>query len=174
MHGMLHAYCGDGKGKTTAAFGLALRVLGQGGNVCIAQFLKCGDSGECKSMSAMTGCTLLSHHPVRKFTSQMNAEQLQETKAACEALLQAAFSCAQEQQVSLLVMDEAFGAISAGVLEEALLLQHIRKDFYAFDIVLTGRNPSNAVLACCDYVTEMHKRKHPYDQGIAARQGIEY
>lgn len=174
MSGLVHVYYGDGKGKTTAAFGLALRALGQDCTVCIAQFLKRGNSGECLALSAFPRCKLFFNHPIEKFTFQMNIAELEATKQACNTLLAQAFSYARETSASLLVLDEVIGAMAVGMLDESIVLGYINKESLKFDIILTGRNPSDAVLAITDYATEMQKRKHPYDNGVEARRGIEY
>lgn len=174
MSGLIHVYYGDGKGKTTAAFGLALRALGHGNAVCVAQFIKRGNSGECMALSAYPHCKLFYNHPTEKFTFQMNDAELEVTKHACTALLEQVFACAHEEHASLLILDEAIGAMAAGVLEESAVLRYVSKESLAFDVILTGRNPSDAVLAICDYATRMQKKKHPYDKGIKARRGIEY
>ena len=74
----------------------------------------------------------------------------------------------------LLVLDESMSACTTGVVEEGMLLRFLREKPEALEVVLTGRNPSNALCEAADYVTEMCKRKHPFDQGIPAREGIEF
>lgn len=76
--------------------------------------------------------------------------------------------------VDLLVLDEAVAACNHGLIEEATLIDFLRGRPKALEVVLTGRDPSQHLLDATDYVTEMRKRKHPFDRGIAARRGIEF
>ena len=76
--------------------------------------------------------------------------------------------------VDLLVLDEAVAACNHGLIEETALLDFLRRRPETLEVVLTGRDPSQHLLDAADYVTEMRKRKHPFDRGIAARRGVEF
>lgn len=169
--GLVHIYCGDGKGKTTCAFGLALRCAGTGAQVRIAQFLKSGDSGEVTAMQQFDNVELLRAKQGSKFTFQMNAAEKAQAARSHTQLLRQAF--ADTQHLRMLVLDEIMAACSSGMVEEAHLLELIENRPEQLELVLTGRNPSPQLLALADYVTEMKKVRHPYDRGIAARSGIE-
>lgn len=171
---MLHIYHGDGKGKTTAAMGLALRMIGTGNKVFIVQFLKGRPSGEIQSLLKMDRVTVLRGRPDTKFTFQMSAAEMDSVRELHNRQLQLAFSAAEQGSADLIVLDEALDAIATGTLEEGMLLELILQNKEKTEIVLTGRNLSAQVLAAADYVTHMKKEKHPYDLGMQARKGIEY
>lgn len=171
--GLVHLYYGDGKGKTTAAMGLALRALGRGYPVVIVQFLKRGDSGEIQALRHFERVTALAYPQLPGFSMRMTPEQ----KAACwkahmELFQQAQQLCRQSPQ-GLLVLDEAVGACRKGLLDEQALLSFLDRRPAGWEIVLTGRDPSAQMLARADYATQMKKEKHPFDRGLAARDGIE-
>lgn len=169
--GLIHIYCGDGKGKTTCAFGLALRCAGTGGNVRIVQFLKGGETGEVAAMKHVPNVEILRAKQGTKFTFQMNEAERAQAKADHMTLLDQAF--AQTDGLRMLVLDEIMAACSTGVVEEKYLIKLLEGKPDQLEIVMTGRNPSDKLLALADYITEMKKTRHPYDKGIAARRGIE-
>ena len=171
--GLTHIYCGEGKGKTTAAFGLALRCAGHGQTVVIAQFLKAGDSGECQAMRRFPNVLLQAVHPVGKFSFQMNAEEKQQTTRALTAFFAEITALAVQRQARLLLLDEIIGAVDKGFLSEETVLAFLRSRPAGLEVVMTGRNPSAALIDCADYVSEIQKIKHPFDRGIAARDCIE-
>lgn len=169
--GRIHLYCGDGKGKTTAALGLCLRAVGAGMRVCLIQFLKDGSSSEINVLQKLSGVSVLPCPPVNQFTFQMSAEE----KAACCEQQTAAFLKAAEaaKRAELLILDEALGAIATGTLREQALMDFLIHKPHSLEVVLTGRDPSEQLVALADYVTEMKNCKHPYDKGVGARKGIE-
>lgn len=174
QQGLIELYCGDGKGKTTAALGLILRASGRGLKVLLCQFLKGRVTGELNSLALLPQVKILRGKALTKFTFQMNeAEKLQVLKDH-QNLLQQARELCQNGQVDLLVLDEAVGACALALLDEESLLDFLAKKPAGMEIVLTGRNPSPKLLASADYVSEIKKRKHPFDKGITAREGIEY
>lgn len=169
--GLIHIYCGDGKGKTTCAFGLALRCAGTGARVRIAQFLKGGPTGEVEAMRHLPNVEILRAKQGTKFTFQMDEAEREQAKRDHMALLDSAFS--DTEGLRMLVLDEIMAACSSGMVEEAHLLELIVNRPAQLELVMTGRNPSPQLLALADYVTEMKKVRHPYDRGIGARNGIE-
>lgn len=169
--GLIHIYCGDGKGKTTCAFGLALRCAGCGYAVRIAQFLKGGDTGEVCAMRQFSNVEVLRAKQGTKFTFQMNEEERARAARDHTALLDRAF--AQAEHLRLLVLDEIMAACSTGMVDEDHLIDLLLHRPQGLEVVMTGRGPSDRLLELADYVTEMRKIKHPYEQGIAARRGIE-
>ena len=171
--GLIHLYCGDGKGKTTASVGLTVRCAGAGGRVIFTQFFKDGTSSELKVLKTVPGVQVLVCPRQYGFFRRMNEEQKAAARADFTALLRSAISAAREG-AELLVLDEAVSACRHGVIPEAELLDFLRHKPAELEVVLTGRNPSEALMAQADYITEMVKRRHPFDQGIAARKGIEY
>lgn len=167
--GLVHLYCGDGKGKTTAAMGLALRALGQGMRVVVVQFLKNGTSGELEPLKKL-GAAVYSGRPGAKFTFQMNAEE----KAQATKENNARLAEALQQPCDLLILDEICAARNSGMVDEALAKQAVLERPQHREVVLTGRNPETWMAEAADYITEMQPRRHPYEQGISARKGIEF
>ena len=167
--GLVHLYCGDGKGKTTAAMGLALRALGQGMRVVEVQFLKNGTSGELDPLKKL-GAAVYSGQPGAKFTFQMNAEE----KAQATKENNARLAEALQQPCDLLILDEICAARNSGMVDEALAKQAVLERPQHREVVLTGRNPETWMVEAADYITEMQPRRHPYEQGIPARKGIEF
>lgn len=172
MPGLIHVYCGDGKGKTTAAMGLAARAAGSGKRVVIAQFLKDGTSSELAPLSRLPGIEIIPQTRKFGFSWTLTSGERQEAAAYYAGLLEAAF--AESAGAGLLVLDEAVGCIGAGLLDEGRVLELLRDKPGELEVVLTGRGPSPALLDAASYVTEMCKRKHPFDSGVKARKGIEF
>ena len=169
--GCIHIYCGDGKGKTTAAMGLALRAAGQGFAVGIAQFLKDGSSGECRALAGQAGVVLFPFLPEVPFTFAMTPEQRDEAARFYAGLLE---SVGQRRDLDLVVLDEVLDAVGTGLLEEEALLSLLRCRPEGQEIVLPGRNPSARLQEAADYITDMRALKHPYASGQAARRGGEW
>lgn len=167
---MIHLYCGNGKGKTTAAMGLALRAAGRGERVVIAQFLKGADSGERYALAKLPQVELLPLPEQVKFTFQMDEQERLEASRRCRALLEVARERAKD--CFLLVLDEACAAVNSGLLPLEELLDCL--DNLACEIVLTGRDPAPQLLERADYITQMEPLRHPYQRGITARKGIEW
>lgn len=171
MQGKVHIYCGDGKGKTTCSAGLALRAAGSGFKVIFVQFLKSGHSGEIEMLKKIGVTVIRSAAPV-KFTFQMNEQELAKTLVINNNLLEQA-KAALTNEKTLLVLDEAVGALDKGLLDEERVIKLLEKRGDT-EIVLTGRNPSERLVSMADYVSEIKKIKHPYDLGTDARKGIEF
>ena len=167
--GLLHLYYGDGKGKTTAAMGLALRALGSGKRVVIVQFLKGGQSGEIPLLEQL-GATVYRGKAGQKFVFQMNEAE----KAATRTLQNQNLAAALAQPCDLLVLDEACAACKNDLVEEALLREAAARTEQGAEVVLTGREPAAWMQDAADYSTEMKCHRHPYQKGIKARKGIEY
>lgn len=165
---MLHLYWGDGKGKTTAAMGLALRALGHGRRVVVLQFLKDGTSGE---IALLRRCGAEVHAcPNAKFTWLMTEAERTEARQHNTAALRAAL----DTPFDLLVLDEACTACRHQLVDEALLQQAAAMAKQGREVVLTGRDPAPWMQEAADYSTELRAVRHPYTQGIPAREGIEY
>ncbi|MBD8952433.1 MAG: cob(I)yrinic acid a,c-diamide adenosyltransferase [Subdoligranulum sp.] len=165
---MLHLYWGNGKGKTTAAMGLALRALGHGRRVVIVQFLKDGTSGEIAPLRAAGAAVYAC--PNAKFTWLMDEAD----KAAAREASARALGQALAEPFDLLVLDEACAALKSGILDEALLRRAVAFAKNGREVVLTGRDPAPWLQDAADYSTEMRAHRHPYADGVAAREGVEY
>ena len=171
--GLIHLDCGDGKGKTTAAMGLALRAVGHGFHVGVVQFLKDGDSGELAPLSSLPGVRVLSGKGVKGFSFQMSEEEKKTVKQCHEKHLDKAIGWCREGWCGLLILDEVVDAVNSGLLEKEMLLGFLQEKPSALEVVLTGRNPGKELVDLSDYYSEVRKIKHPYDRGITAREGIE-
>lgn len=169
---MLHIYCGENKGKTTCAMGLAVRSAGHGNRVVIAQFLKGGNSGERKIFSALPNVTLLPVPETIKFIFTMTEEEKALTRAETTAMFLQAADLAKN--CDLLVLDELCGALSTGMIPLQTVLDFLDSCPETLEVVITGRDPDPQLLERADYVTEMKKIKHPFDKGLNARKGVEW
>ena len=171
--GLIHIYTGDGKGKTTAALGLILRASGRGLKVVLGQFLKGRETGELRTLSLLPGVTVFRGKPLTKFSFQMNEQEKADVLQSHNAFIKELASYCQKENINLLVLDEAIGACGTHLLDESLLIDFLKHKPEHLEVVMTGRNPSPQLLGLADYVSEICKRKHPFDKGIPAREGIE-
>lgn len=169
---MIHIYCGDGKGKTTAATGLAVRACGAGKRVVFAHFFKDGSSSEIAVLHSLPNVSTLHACTVRGFWRRMSEAERAQARADYTRLFHDA--CAQAEDADLLIFDEIISACNHGAVPLEDVVDFLRQAGEACEIVLTGRDPAPELLALADYVTEMCKRAHPYDRGIPARKGIEF
>lgn len=167
--GFLHLYWGDGKGKTTAAMGLALRALGQGKRVVIVQFLKGGPSGEIPLLERL-GATVYRGKAGQKFVFQMNEAE----KDAARAVQNANLAAAMAEEADLLILDEAGSAWELDMIDKERLRYAVLQRPEAQECVLTAHAAPQWMLDAADYSTEMKCLRHPFQRGVAARKGIEY
>lgn len=170
--GLIHIYCGDGKGKTTAAMGLALRALGCGWRVLIAQFLKDGASSELKALRQFPQAELLTCQ-IKGFVIGMTEAQKLAVKEQHTRQLREIIARCQCGRYGLLVLDEIIATVNLGLIDRPLLLDFLLHKPQGLEVVLTGREPDSELMELADYISEIKKRKHPYDQGMPARKGIE-
>lgn len=173
MFGLIHIYCGDGKGKTTAAVGLAVRCAGRGNKVLLVQFLKSRDSGELYSLAKLPDIEVMRGKESKKFTFQMNEEEKHALLIEHNKMFEQVLAKIKNGGYSLLILDEVIGALNAKVFEMPKLIEFLRHKPENLEVVLTGRNPAPELVKIADYVSEMRKVKHPMDKGIMAREGIE-
>lgn len=176
--GLVQIYCGDGKGKTTAAIGAAVRAAGRGYRVLVARLLKTDDSGEVTGLSHVPGITVLPCERNFGFSWNMTRDQREEAALYYNNCLLKAWNMALGadggEPYDMLVLDEAVGACSLGFVDEAGLVKALEEKPSALEVILTGRSPSEALQGRADYITEMVMRRHPYERGVGAREGIEY
>lgn len=167
--GLIQIYTGDGKGKTTAALGLALRASGRDFRVIVIQFMKGTTSGELLAVSKHPAFEIIQTSIGNSFDKP--AEQLR-----TEAQHTIAYS--EEKMLSgkydLIVLDEIFTAINRELISTEQVLDLLAKKPEQVELILTGRKAPTEIVKRADLVTEMLMIKHPYTQGIPARQGIEY
>ena len=170
MQGFVQVYTGDGKGKTTAALGLALRAAGAGLRVYFGQFIKNGAYSELTGLARFADCIT-----VRQFGRGcfLLTEPAPEDRAAARRALDAIGLALVSGDYDLVIADEANVAVALGLIEPDDLVALIDLRPEQVELVLTGRGAPAAVLARADLVTEMRAVRHYYDQGVGARVGIE-
>ena len=168
---MLHVYTGNGKGKTTAAIGLALRSLGRGRRVALLQFLKGRETGEIKGLARFENCK------IRQFgtkdfvtegaTGELDRKLAEEGCSWAEKIL-------RDKSADLVILDEINVALHLKLIEMTRVTDLIASCPPEIELVLTGRNCPPEIIELADYASEIKEIKHPYKDGITAREGIEY
>lgn len=171
LQGQVQIYTGNGKGKTTAALGLALRALGRGLTVCFFQFIKGGGpyGEQLIAERLQPGFTIISTGR----PGWVRPETIAEDRALTQQALQQAHELLCSGNYDLFVCDELIGAIGFGLVDIEQALELIRSKPKQVELVLTGRNADEQLLQAADLVTEMREIKHYYQNGIPARIGIE-
>ena len=170
--GLVQVYTGNGKGKTTAAFGLALRAIGRGLKVYIIQFIKGGfDYGELYIVDKLPNLTL------KAFGTGKFVTEKPPGKADVE-LAEEAFALAEEVvksgEYDIVILDEINVALNLKLIQIEKVLELIKNKPKHVELVLTGRYAPNEIIEAADLVTEMKEVKHPFNKGFQARKGIEY
>lgn len=176
--GLVQIYTGDGKGKTTAAFGLALRAAGQGHKVLIYQFLKPASVDIGERFALQLGAVRIRVEaldvPWDMAKSFDDKKQVTQAKAAISETLDRIAQTAEKRFYDVLILDEIVFCLSKGLAKLEDIKNVIDKRDPAVEIVLTGRGATGELIAMADLVTEMKNVKHPFDKGLSARRGIEY
>ena len=172
--GLIHIYCGDGKGKTTAAIGLAVRAAGAGKSVLIARFLKNDRSAELKALAQISGITVLPVEREFGFIQTKDNPVRAEAAAYFTAFFEKAADLAVKDHYDMLILDEINVAVNYEMVPMDRLENFLLHKPTDQEVVLTGRDPKPEILQLADYVSEIRKIRHPFDQGIMAREGIEY
>ncbi len=191
---MIEIYWGEGKGKTTAAAGLAVRAAGHGIPVFFLQFMKDGSSGEVAALRNLPGVRVRYAERFFGFYRSMNEEQRAEMKKQYQEMLSQTVEevqqeifrtdragltgweegkSAEDRVCCVLILDEVLQACNKGLLDEKELLDLLDQCPDKLEVVLTGRDPSAEMKKRADYISEIRKERHPYDRGITAREGIE-
>lgn len=170
--GLIHIYCGDGKGKTTASVGLTVRALGCNKKVLFAQFFKNGNSGEVGALKSFENLTYLKAEKTFGFFSKMNDEEKSQAKQYFNALLNDVIE--KSKDYDMLVLDEIMSSYNYECINRDTLLNFCKENKNDIEIVLTGRNPAEELTQIADYVSCVQKVKHPYDNGVKARRGVEF
>ncbi len=169
-HGHIQVYTGNGKGKTTAALGLALRAAGAGAKVFIAQFAKGRSTAELVSLSRLSDLITIKQYGREHFI--MGEPEPEDIQTAQQGLAEA-----QKVIISgkypLVILDEANVAVDLGLLSVEALLSVLNAKPEHVEIVITGRNAHKRIIEQADLVTEMREVKHYYSKGVKARRGIE-
>ena len=200
--GLFHIYCGDGKGKTTAAIGAAVRALGAGLKVCFVQLMKSGESSELSILKNIQNITVQAVINPYGFTWKMTVsekEKLRKLNDEAFKMLTKAIgnksdasdgNLANSSQADnntagkfthnevngwfdMIIIDELMSAYQNGLVDKALVSSLIEKCKGNTELIFTGRNPSDELMEKADYITEMKCQRHPYEKGVSARLGIE-
>jgi cob(I)alamin adenosyltransferase len=183
--GLVQVYTGDGKGKSTAAFGLALRAAGQGNKVLIYQFLKPPDLDTGERFALKLGAVRirvealdlpwdLPDRQAGMAKSFDDPEAVAEMRAAIKQVLGQLAETAEKNFYDVLILDEIVFCLSKGLAEMKDIESLIDRKAPGVEIVLTGRGATEELIALADLVTEMKNVKHPFDKGMPARRGIEF
>lgn len=175
--GLVHVYTGNGKGKTTAALGLAMRALEHGLQVHMIQFLKGGSyTGELLAPERFGGKFAIEQYG-KGSTDEPHYEDFTPDEADRERALRGlerARELMREGKTNVLVLDEINVALQLGHLTEDEVLELLLTKPHNMELVLTGRNAPQSVMEAADYVSEMKAHRHPYNRGILGRKGIDY
>lgn len=176
--GLVEVYTGDGKGKTTAAFGLALRAAGRGNKVLIYQFLKppslelgerlgVEQSGLPIRLEALEACWDV-------FRSLRYAPDVATAKSAVKDALARLTELAAQRAYDVLILDEIVFCLSQGLAQFEDVKRLIEQKDPGVELILTGEGATPELIALADLVTEMKNIKHPFEKGVPARPGIDY
>jgi len=170
--GLVEIYTGDGKGKTTAAVGLAIRAIGRGLRVFIIQFIKGGfDFGELHVLEKLPNIEIRAFGRGRFITSSGPGEEdLAEARRAMELARKVVMS----GEYDIVILDEINVAIYFGLVSLEEVLDLIKNKPPHVELVLTGRKAPEELIEAADLVTEMREVKHPYRRGLPPRPGIEF
>ncbi len=173
--GLVQVYCGNGKGKTTAAVGLGIRAIGNHLKVIMIQFLKNDTSGECQILKQMEPNFKVFHfEKSRGFTWELTEEEKNELRQEIAIALKFAKKVMDTMECDILILDEVLGAVQENFISEETLLELVEMKPDAMELVLTGRICPEVLKPHVDYISCIEAEKHPMDEGVGARQGIEY
>jgi len=170
----LHLYTGNGKGKTTAAMGLALRMLGHGEKVLIAQFMKDGTSGEIKALAAFPEARVFEGARMHGFIWRMEESQLSKARQDMAGAVAALEAEIRAFAPRLTVLDELAVALAMRLLQEEDARRLIDTALEYGDTVVTGRYAGDTLRQQADYISRIEAEKHPFEEGQQARRGIEF
>ena len=170
MKGYVQVYTGDGKGKTTAAIGLAIRALGAGWRVFIAQFLKSGEYSEHKALAQFSD-----HLTIRTYGRNVfiKGEPEEEDRRLAQEAYQEIAEIVASGHHRLVILDEANVAVHYGLITVDQILDLIDRRAEGVELLITGRYAHSRLIERADLVTEMRGVKHYFDRGIKARVGVE-
>jgi cob(I)alamin adenosyltransferase len=168
--GYVQVYTGDGKGKTTAALGLALRAAGAGLRVYIGQFLKQGCYNELQALKRFSDLIVIEQFGTGSY---IFGKPSQQDRDAAEKAYASLIDAILSGNYDVVVMEEANVAVHFGLVTEQQILHAISIKPETVELVITGRGASPAIIESADLVTEMKAIKHYYEKGVLAREGIE-
>lgn len=167
--GLIQVYTGNGKGKTTAAIGQAIRALGQDYKICLIQFFKKPTSGEIKILKNLPSIKLI--HPLPFYPEGKNQALL---KKKTKDIFPVVSKIIKSKMYDLVILDEVNVALQEHLLVEKEILNLLKDKPKSVEVILTGRGATKKIIESADLVTEFKEIKHPWRKGIKARRGIEY
>ncbi len=169
---MVHIYCGEGKGKTTAAIGMAVRFAGTG-TVLFCQFLKGEAAGERAILKKVPGITVPEVPEKVPFFKTLKETEKKEWIRYYRQQWKHYQELMERETYGLVILDEILPAIGHGIFSKEEILAFMKKNHHS-ELILTGRYAPESFLNAADYVSVIQKKKHPFDKGIRARRGVEY
>lgn len=173
--GLVQVYFGNGKGKTTAAIGQGIRAAGRGIKVIMIQFLKGGVSGELNTLAKLEpDFKVFRFEKERDFYYSLSETEKDELKMEIVNALKFAKKVLDTKECDLLILDEILGVVENGIISEGELKTFINSKPKNVELILTGRKLPDSLVEDIDYLSEIIQIKHPYEEGINAREGIEF
>lgn len=173
--GLVEVYYGNGKGKTTAAIGLGIRALGNNYKVIMVQFLKNDDTSECKMLKNLEPqFKVFNFEKKRGFTWELTEEEKLEITSETKNALKFASKVMDTGECDVLILDEILNSVGLGIIDEEILCEFIDNKPDEVELVLTGRPLSEAIAKRANYISHIEAVKHPMEEGMDARPGIEY
>lgn len=172
--GYIQIYTGNGKGKTTAAMGLALRAAGHNFNVKLVQFLKGGVTGEINSIKKLDTVELLRVSDANKYVWKLNDEEKHDMQQKSLKMFDKIRSWFKNEEIDILILDEIMAAIKYEIvaLDDVLSLLDARPQ--SIEVIMTGREVPKELFNRAHLVSEINDVKHYFDIGVGARKGIEF
>ena len=172
--GLIHFYLGNGKGKTTALFGLAIRALGRNFKVLIVQVLKSRETGEIIYLNKLNeeNLNIIRINTCPKFSWEMTENEKEQTKYEITKGINEVKGFINNYD--LVLFDELLNAQSINFIDENLIVDLINSKKSELELVFTGRKTSENLKECADYISVINAEKHPYEKGVKARLGIEF
>lgn len=171
---MIQVYHGDGKGKTTASIGLAIRAMGAGRKVVFAQFLKGGETGELHIFEVLENIKVIRNKKDLGFVSAMSQEEKKEVTQMHNENMKEAISLIKSGWADVIILDELTYPYTLGLIDREMVKDFVEGCKEDVELIITGRNPDPLFLEKADYITNMQCQRHPYEKNIKARRGIEY
>lgn len=174
-HGLVQVYTGNGKGKTTAALGQAMRSTGRGLTVYMVQFLKSSDTGELHMVKKLyPEFQVFRFEKPRGFFWTLDQEEKQELKGEINNAFEFCRKVMSNSECDVLILDEIMGVLQNGLLTVSEVLELINQKPQNMELILTGRDAPLEIVNAADLVTEMREIKHYFSKGVPQRKGIEY
>lgn len=171
--GLIHIYTGDGKGKTTAAVGLVVRCVGSGQKVVFTQLMKGNHSSERKILENMDDVYVIPAEKTFGFSWTLTDAEKAAARATYTRQFQQSVDKAKTEKCRMIVFDELISAYNNDMIDRDAVLSFLKNKPQDLEVVLTGRKPEPELELLAAYISEIKKIKHPYDEGVPFRKGIE-